>query len=61
MLELTLPVIDEEGYLTVTGRADDMILSGSELASPVEVEETLELHEDVSAAVIIGTPDEEWG
>lgn len=54
-------VIDEEGYLTITGRADDMILSGGELVSPVEVEETLEEHENVADVIVVGTPNEEWG
>ena len=56
-----LGVVDEDGYLTITGRADDMILSGGELVSPVEVEETIEEHEGVEAAVVVGRPDEEWG
>lgn len=51
----------EEGYLKVTGRVDDMILSGGELVSPVEVEEALEGHPEVEAAVVVGKPDEEWG
>lgn len=56
-----LAVKDEDGYVTITGRADDMILSGGELVSPVEVEETLEEHDSVEAAVVVGVPDEEWG
>jgi acyl-CoA synthetase (AMP-forming)/AMP-acid ligase II len=56
-----LGVVDEDGYLTVTGRADDMILSGGELVSPIEVEETLEEHAAVEAALVVGRPDEEWG
>jgi len=56
-----LAVIDEEGYLTVTGRADDMIISGGELISPVEVEEALETNDAVHGAVAVGMDDEEWG
>lgn len=56
-----LGFINEDGFLTITGRADDMILSGGELVSPIEVEETLEQHEDVETAVVVGAPDEEWG
>jgi acyl-CoA synthetase (AMP-forming)/AMP-acid ligase II len=52
---------DEAGYLTITGRADDMILSGGELVSPFEVEDALEEHEGVEAAIVVGQPDEEWG
>lgn len=54
-------IIDEDGYLTITGRADDMILSGGELVSPVEVEDALEEHDGVEAAIVVGVPDDEWG
>jgi long-chain acyl-CoA synthetase len=56
-----LGVVDEDGYLTITGRADDMILSGGELVSPIEVEETLEEHPVVEACITVGIEDEEWG
>lgn len=56
-----LGVIDEDKYITIAGRADDMVLSGGELVSPVEVEEALEEHSEVSAAVAVGISDEEWG
>lgn len=56
-----LGVVNENGYLKITGRADDMILSGGELVSPIEVEETLEAHADVEEVAIAGTEDEEWG
>jgi long-chain acyl-CoA synthetase len=56
-----LGVTDEDGYLTITGRADDMILSGGELVSPIEVEETLEEYPAVEACIVVGIEDEEWG
>jgi acyl-CoA synthetase (AMP-forming)/AMP-acid ligase II len=56
-----LGVIDEDGYLTVTGRADDMVVSGGELVSPVEVEEVIERHPAVQGAIVVGVEDEEWG
>ncbi|MEF8868951.1 MAG: hypothetical protein V5A60_01660 [Haloarculaceae archaeon] len=56
-----LGVVDGDGYLAITGRADDVIRSGGELVSPIEVEETLEEHGAVEAAVVVGRPDEEWG
>lgn len=56
-----LGVKDEQGYITITGRADDMIVSGGELVSPSEVEENLESHTAVEVAVVVGVPDEEWG
>lgn len=56
-----LGVVNDDGYLRITGRADDMILSGGELVSPIEVEETLEAHEGVEEVTVVGTEDEEWG
>lgn len=54
-------VVDADGYLTVTGRADDLVNTGGELVSPVEVEAVVESHDAVDAAVVVGEPDEEWG
>lgn len=54
-------VIDEDRYLLIKGRTDDMILSGGELVSAVEVEEVLETHDKVSEAIVVGRPDDEWG
>lgn len=56
-----LAVKDKHGYISITGRADDMILSGGELVSPAEVEGALESHEHVDGAIVVGEPDEEWG
>jgi acyl-CoA synthetase (AMP-forming)/AMP-acid ligase II len=53
--------LDEEGRLFVEGRADDMIVSGGENVYPEEVEMTLEKHEKVKEAAVIGVEDEEWG
>ena len=53
--------LDEEGRLFVEGRADDMIVSGGENVYPEEVEMTLEKHESVKEAAVIGVDDEEWG
>jgi len=52
---------DEEGDLFVTGRVDDMIITGGENVSPVEVESTLSLHEAVDEVAVVGLPDEQWG
>ncbi|HSP29322.1 MAG TPA: AMP-binding protein [Ilumatobacteraceae bacterium] len=52
---------DAEGRLFVTGRADDMIVSGGENVFPLEVEEVLLSHEDVVDAMVIGVPDDEFG
>jgi fatty-acyl-CoA synthase len=53
--------LDEEGRLFVEGRADDMIVSGGENVYPEEVEMTLEGHDSVKEAAVIGVDDEEWG
>ncbi|TQN61060.1 AMP-binding protein [Agrobacterium tumefaciens] len=52
---------DEDGDLFVTGRVDDMIISGGENVSPVEVESLLSLHPGVSEVAVVGLPDEKWG
>jgi 2-furoate---CoA ligase len=52
---------DEDGDLFVTGRVDDMIISGGENVSPVEVESCLSLHRDVSEVAVVGLADERWG
>jgi acyl-CoA synthetase (AMP-forming)/AMP-acid ligase II len=53
--------LDDEGRLFVEGRADEMIVSGGENVYPQEVEETLEQHERVAEAAVIGVEDEEFG
>lgn len=52
---------DEDGDLFVTGRMDDMIISGGENVSPVEVESLLSLHPAVSEVAVVGLPHERWG
>jgi 2-furoate---CoA ligase len=52
---------DAEGDLFVTGRVDDMIITGGENVSPVEIESCLSLHEAVSEVAVVGLPDERWG
>ena len=52
---------DAEGDLFVTGRVDDMIITGGENVSPVEVESCLSLHADVSEVAVVGLPDARLG
>jgi 2-furoate---CoA ligase len=52
---------DADGDLFVTGRVDDMIITGGENVSPVEIESCLSLHEAVSEVAVVGLPDERWG
>jgi 2-furoate---CoA ligase len=53
--------IDGDGDLFVTGRVDDMIITGGENISPVEIESCLSLHAAVSEVAVVGLPDERWG
>jgi 2-furoate---CoA ligase len=52
---------DAEGDLFVTGRVDDMIITGGENVSPVEIESCLSLHPAVSEVAVVGLADERWG
>jgi len=53
--------IDEEGYVFLAGRKDDMIIRGGENIAPAEVESTLFSHPAVEDVAVIGVPDVEWG
>jgi 2-furoate---CoA ligase len=52
---------DRDGDLFVTGRVDDMIITGGENVSPVEIESCLSLHPAVSEVAVVGLADERWG
>ncbi|MCW2684553.1 MAG: Fatty-acyl-CoA synthase [Blastococcus sp.] len=51
----------DDGACRVVGRIKDMIKTGGENVSPVEVEELLVRHPDVDRAAVVGVPDERWG
>jgi acyl-CoA synthetase (AMP-forming)/AMP-acid ligase II len=53
--------LDADGYLFVEGRMDDTIIRGAENIAPAEIEDVLLRHPDVTDAVVVGVPDEEWG
>ncbi|HKA16545.1 MAG TPA: class I adenylate-forming enzyme family protein [Myxococcota bacterium] len=53
--------IDEEGYLFLEGRADDIIVRGGENMSPGEIEDVLIEHPAVADCAVVGVPDEQWG
>ena len=53
--------LDADGDLFVTGRVDDMIITGGENVSPVEIESRLSLHPAVSEVAVVGLADERWG
>ncbi|HYA40350.1 MAG TPA: long-chain fatty acid--CoA ligase [Syntrophobacteraceae bacterium] len=53
--------IDKEGYLQVTDRIKDVIKTGGEWISSLQIEDILTQHQAVSEAAVIGVPDEKWG
>ena len=53
--------IDRLGYVTLTDRAKDVIKSGGEWISSMELENILMGHPEVAEAAVIGVPDEKWG
>jgi 2-furoate---CoA ligase len=53
--------MDQDRDLFVTGRVDDMIITGGENVSPVEIESCLSLHPAVSEVAVVGLADERWG
>jgi fatty-acyl-CoA synthase len=52
---------DEDGFLYLSGRMKDMIISGGQNVFAVEVEEMIMTHEAVAQCAVIGLPDETWG
>ena len=56
-----LGVLDDKGYLTITGRQKEIIKKGGISINPHEIDDILILHEDVSESVTIGMPDEYYG
>jgi acyl-CoA synthetase (AMP-forming)/AMP-acid ligase II len=54
-------LLDEEGYLFLQGRIDDVIVRGGENLSPGEIEEVLLEHPSVADCAVVGVPDVEWG
>ena len=53
--------LDEEGFLHLVDRKEDMIISGGFNVWPLEVENALTAHPDVEEAIVVGVPDEKWG
>ncbi len=56
-----LAVIHEDGYIQVKDRAKDIIISGGENISSVEIEGVLYKHPSVGEAAVVAMPDEKWG
>jgi len=53
--------LDDDGFLYLDGRLDDVIVRGGENLSPGEIEETLLSHPAVAEVAVVGVPDPEWG
>jgi fatty-acyl-CoA synthase len=56
-----LAVMDDDGYLSITGRIKDMVIRGGENIYPREIEEFLYTHPDILDAQVIGVPDDKYG
>jgi acyl-CoA synthetase (AMP-forming)/AMP-acid ligase II len=56
-----LALIDEAGYLTITGRAKDLIKSGGEWINPREIEDLVASLPEVGLAAVVGRPHPKWG
>jgi fatty-acyl-CoA synthase len=56
-----LAVMNDEGYVSITGRIKDMIIRGGENIYPREIEEFLHTHDKVSDVQVIGVPDHKYG
>ena len=54
-------VMDDDGYLAITGRIKDMVIRGGENIYPREIEEFLYTHPDILDAQVIGVPDPKYG
>lgn len=56
-----LAIMDDDGYVNITGRIKDMVIRGGENIYPREIEEFLLTHADVLDAQVVGVPDEKYG
>ncbi|MEV0056693.1 AMP-binding protein [Saccharopolyspora shandongensis] len=56
-----LAVMDEDGYVSITGRIKDMVIRGGENVYPREIEEFLYTHPDILDAQVVGVPDAKYG
>jgi len=56
-----LGVLDEDGYVSIVGRARDVIRTGGETVAPPEVEAVLGTHPNIAEVAVVGVPDVEWG
>ena len=53
--------MDPDGYVKIQDRSKDIIISGGENISSIEIENTLSKHPSVSIAAVVAKPDDKWG
>ncbi|MDJ0768452.1 MAG: AMP-binding protein [Ilumatobacter sp.] len=53
--------IDDQNYVTIADRKKDVIISGGENVSSIEVEDAIFQHDEITEVAVIGIPDEKWG
>ncbi|WP_342434130.1 o-succinylbenzoate--CoA ligase [Neobacillus sp. FSL H8-0543] len=56
-----LAKFDEEGFIYIVDRKKDMIITGGENVYPIEIEQVLYRHPNISEAAVLGYPDDQWG
>jgi fatty-acyl-CoA synthase len=56
-----LGILDDDGYLSIVGRARDIIRTGGETVSPTEIEREVATHPAVAEVAVVGLPDPKWG
>ncbi len=56
-----LGAFDDDGYLSIVGRARDVIRTGGETVAPVEIEQVLASHPAIAEVAVVGLPDPQWG
>src|SRR6185369_2066909 len=56
-----LGVMDDDGYVSIVGRARDVIRTGGETVAPAEVEAVLASMDALADLAVVGLPDEQWG
>ncbi|HET9728062.1 MAG TPA: AMP-binding protein [Acidimicrobiia bacterium] len=56
-----LGVRDDDGYVSIIGRARDVIRSGGETIAPGEVEDVVRTHPAIAEVAVVGVPDPQWG
>jgi long-chain acyl-CoA synthetase len=56
-----IAILDEDGYLFISGRSDDTIIRGGENIAPAELEEVLIEHSQVRDVAVVGVDDPQWG